>query len=414
MKQRDEYIVDAKVHNPRAINLICDATFYGKRKDKFGTLVFKDNEFKEILVWKFNITQKVNLKTKQKTSEDDNKFKIPKGGKEMAFRIRNNYEADVGLTNLYMNRTKLSQLEQQLSTGLRIVRAADDATDLFIADYLKHTYVGLQRGTQNAQYGLAAARVVDDALGRIYDILVKIKDKIVEAANAHTEEERKQAQQQINEYVRNIAQIVKQTEFDGKRLLRGDVYEVHYGSHANQILVMNVDSTGAIVDGKGLTISAIAGTSGTDKAIIGFNNSRIFGLDILGASAFTGSEATSSVFAQKSDGVYELTLAVTAVTIQVSSKLSTIERSLEGVEKLITSIDQIRGYYAGIENKLQNIIENNQVMIDNLKEGESVVRNVDYASAFAEFQKMRVITQANVAALAQANQIPQLVLQLLR
>jgi hypothetical protein len=51
MKQRDEYIVDAKVHNPRAINLICDATFYGKRKDKFGTLVFKDNESKEILVW---------------------------------------------------------------------------------------------------------------------------------------------------------------------------------------------------------------------------------------------------------------------------------------------------------------------------------------------------------------------------
>ncbi|HIC09307.1 MAG TPA: flagellin, partial [Aquificales bacterium] len=78
------------------------------------------------------------------------------------------------------------------------------------------------------------------------------------------------------------------------------------------------------------------------------------------------------------------------------------------------NIDQIRGYYAGIENKLQNIIENNQVMTDNLKEGENLVRNVDYASAMAEFQKLQVITQANVAALAQANQIPQLVMQLLR
>jgi len=82
----------------------------------------------------------------------------------MAFRIRNNYETYVALTNLYANRTKLSKLEQQLATGLRIVRAADDATDLFIADKLKQTYVGLQRGTQNAQYGLAAARIVDDAL----------------------------------------------------------------------------------------------------------------------------------------------------------------------------------------------------------------------------------------------------------
>jgi len=52
VKQRDEYIVDIKVHNPRAVNLVCDATFYGKRKDKLGTLVFKDVESKEILIWK--------------------------------------------------------------------------------------------------------------------------------------------------------------------------------------------------------------------------------------------------------------------------------------------------------------------------------------------------------------------------
>ena len=52
MKQRDEYIVDEKAHNPREVNLICDATFYGKRKDKLGTLVFKDVESKEILIWK--------------------------------------------------------------------------------------------------------------------------------------------------------------------------------------------------------------------------------------------------------------------------------------------------------------------------------------------------------------------------
>ncbi|MCF6330496.1 MAG: hypothetical protein L3I99_02980 [Sulfurimonas sp.] len=52
MKQRDEYIVDYKEHNPRPVNLICDATFYGKQKDKLETLVFKDNETKEILIWK--------------------------------------------------------------------------------------------------------------------------------------------------------------------------------------------------------------------------------------------------------------------------------------------------------------------------------------------------------------------------
>jgi len=329
----------------------------------------------------------------------------------MAFRILNNYEADIGLTNLYINRTKMSKLEQQLSTGLRIVRAADDATDLFIADYLKHTYVGLQRGTQNAQYGLAAARIVDDALGRIYDILVKIKDKIVEAANAHTDEERIQAQQQINEYVRNIAQIVKQTEFDGRYLLNGDSFEVHFGSHKDQYLVINGNAAGA----EGLKIVAQAPSAIDISASAASKNAAVLNLK-------RGSTATDTIYGvDKLGGNYELKLLSAVVsgglTINVavkSSQLSIIEQSLDNVEKFMTAIDRLRGYYAGIENKLQNIIENNQVMIDNMKEGESLVRNVDYASAMAEFQKMRVVTQANVAALAQANQIPQLVMQLLR
>ena len=51
-KQIFEYEPDYKIHNPRAVNLVCDATFYGKRKDKLGTLVFKDSLTKEVLVWK--------------------------------------------------------------------------------------------------------------------------------------------------------------------------------------------------------------------------------------------------------------------------------------------------------------------------------------------------------------------------
>jgi len=330
----------------------------------------------------------------------------------MAFRIRNNYEADVALTYLYMNKTKLSKIEQQLATGLRIVRAADDATDLFIADYLKHTYVGLQRGTLNAQYGLAAARTVDDALGKIYDILVKIKDKIVEAANAHTEDERKQAQQQINEYVRNIAQIVKQTEFDGKKLLHGDYYEVHFGSHMNQYLVMNANSK----FGSALTISAKAGSTETKGSVIEFNQSVLAGFDFLANSG--GSYHITIAKVEKASTGSKIVIKTFSINVIAGSNNSaystTIQKSLENVEYLMTAIDKIRGYYAGIENKLQNIIENNQIMVDNLKEGESLVRNVDYASAFTEFRKTQIITQANIAALAQANQIPQLVQQLMR
>ena len=327
----------------------------------------------------------------------------------MAFRIRNNYEADVALTNLYANRTKLSKLEQQLATGLRIVRAADDATDLFIADTLKQTHVGLQRGTQNAQYGLAAARVVDDALGRIYDILVKIKDKAVEAANAHTDDERKQAQQQINEYVRNIAQIVKTTEFDGIRLLDKDSanrknYVVHFGSHQDGYLVIN----GTAEDQGGTYLLAKAGSTDAKAAVLKF-------VTVATVSGHTTEVSTSQVkgYDHLGGGKYTIDLGVKSVSLDVTNAANA-RATINAVEQFMRGIDKLRGYYAGIENKLQNIIENNQVIIDNLKEGESVVRNIDYASAMAEFNKMRVITQANVAAPAQANQIPQLVMQLLR
>ena len=60
VKQRDEFIIDEKAHNPRAVNLVCDATFYGKRKDKLGTLVFKDVESKEILIWKHIESETIN------------------------------------------------------------------------------------------------------------------------------------------------------------------------------------------------------------------------------------------------------------------------------------------------------------------------------------------------------------------
>jgi len=312
----------------------------------------------------------------------------------MAFRILNNYEADLGLTYLSFNRRKLSTIEQQLSTGLRIVRAANDATDLFIADYLKHTYTGLQRGTLNAEYGLSAARIADDALGKIYDLLVKIKDKLVEAANAHTMDERKAAQQYINEYVRNIAQIINQTEFNGRKLLSGDYFEVQFGSHKDDYLIMNANSSfsGA------LAIKAKAGSTETAYAAISFNATTLVGYDKLGG------------------GTYKISLGtVNAFTLQAaSSQYSVIQASIENVEKIMTAIDRIRGFWAGVENKLQNIIENNQIMVDNMKEAESQVRNVDYASAFAEFQRLNLVTQANVASIAQANQIPQLVLQLMR
>jgi flagellin len=113
------------------------------------------------------------------------------------------------------------------------------------------------------------------------------------------------------------------------------------------------------------------------------------------------------------DSDFVIQLQQATLTIDVLD-LSSIQKSLEETEKFMVSLDKWRGFYGNIENKLQNTIENNQMLVDNMKEAESQVRNVDYASAMAEFTKMQTIMQANIAAIAQANQIPALVQQLLR
>ena len=310
----------------------------------------------------------------------------------MAFRVLNDPAINFDLTALTNNKNKLNQIQEQLSTGLRLVRAANGESDMFIADQYQQTYVGLDRGIKNAQDGLTIARLADDTLGKVKDILMKIKDLTVQAANGNlTNDEKKAIQQEINNYVRDIANLIRNTKspVDNTTNVFGPYY-VHHGSHIYEYVYMNSNTN------KIFSIRVSNVSTDSSPATITFT-----------ASFIQGKDATLN----ETNYTFEVDFTATQYTIDV---VNYAESAIATVESLIANIDRLRNYYAGFENRLQNIIENNQNMSNAFKEAESEYRNLDYASAMAKFTKLQTVMQANVAAIAQGRQISQLVLQLLR
>jgi flagellin len=285
----------------------------------------------------------------------------------MALRINYNYSADFTLVNL--NQTELQQNKslERLSTGFRINRAADDAAGYFIADQLKEYAASLEQGTRNANDGISISQIAQGALKEVYNILVDIKKKVIQASNTSDDTSRGQIQQDINSLVDAIAKIFKDTEFNGLNLFSSGTtttFTIHYGGRIDQELVITTAAAGAS-----------AGTSPT---------------------------VASSV-----------TIGTTLYTINVTSQ-TLANASVSTVDALIKAVDDMAAKFGSYQIELEKIISNNETARVNTSEAESRIRNVDMANEMANFIRLQILMQSGTAMLAQANAKNQLVLQLLR
>jgi flagellin len=286
----------------------------------------------------------------------------------MALRINYNYQADFTHFNLRQTEQNMNKALERLATGYRINRAADDAAGLYIADQLKTYAVSLDQATRNAQDGISIAQIAQSSLQNVYNILNDIKSKAIEAANdSQNDDSRKIIQQDINKLVDVIGKILKDTEFNGIHLFSGSTavsFTIHYGGRTNQTLVMT-----------GATASASAASD-------------------------TGSPSTITI------GTSGFTLDVTSQTLA--------ELTIKNVDNLIKAVDKLNSKFGSYQIELEKIITNNESQRINSQEAESRIRNVDFAKEMSEFTRNQILMQSGTAMLAQANQLPQLVLQLLR
>jgi len=285
----------------------------------------------------------------------------------MALRINYNFQADFTHFNLVQTENNMNKALERLATGYRINRAADDAAGLYIADQLKTYAVSLEQATRNSQDGISIAQIAQAALQNVYNILNDIKSKAIEAANdSQDDATRAIIQQDINKLVDVISKIFSDTEFNGKTIFSAgtNTFTIHYGGRADQNLTMLIWTAAA--------------------------------------EANTDTNAPSTI-----------TLGNTAFTIDVTSQTAA-EAAIANIDKLIKAVDQLNAKIGSYQIELEKIVANNESQRINVQEGESRIRNVDFAKEMAEFTRNQILMQSGTAMLAQANQLPQLVLQLLR
>ncbi len=158
-------------------------------------------------------------------------------------RVNFNFEAAATQTGIVGNQREMGKSLLRLSTGLRILNAADDSAGLFIADQLMVVGSGLEEGNRNIQTGLSALRIAESSAGQIFNRLNEIYKRAVRAANdVNDPNARNSLQQEIRNFVDAIQKIGTDTEYNGIKLLDGTFTNknIHYGSRMDQTLRVDV------------------------------------------------------------------------------------------------------------------------------------------------------------------------------
>jgi len=274
------------------------------------------------------------------------------------------------LSALYVNRNlktvskNLDKSVEKLATGRRINRAGDDATNLAVSEKMRTQIRGLKQAERNAQNGLSFIQVAEGNMGQVNDILQRIRELSVQAANGiYSESDRMQIQVEVSQLIEEVDRIGTSAEFNKLKLLTGDLARgsakasvfFHVGPNQNQrirayIRTMNASSFG-LMDGP------------DDKKGIG-------------------------------------------TVADANSMIGVIDQSLD---KLNLQRAELGAYY----NRIDTTIDALRTGYENMVAAESRIRDTDMAEELLEYTKNQVQLQSGTAMLAQANFSSRLVLNLL-
>ncbi|WP_394887334.1 flagellin N-terminal helical domain-containing protein [Clostridium butyricum] len=274
--------------------------------------------------------------------------------------INHNMNAMNAHRNMGMNTTAAGKSMEKLSSGLRINRAGDDAAGLSISEKMRGQIRGLDQASRNSADGISMIQTAEGALNETQSILQRMRELSVQAANdTNVTTDRAAIQEELTSLTTEIDRIAKTTQFNEKNLLNGDLA-----------------TTGA-------------------KLQIGANKSDDLTLEV------------------KIGNMGSASLGITANSIKVTSN-SFAAASIDYVNEAIKKVSTQRSKLGANQNRLEHTIANLDNASENLTAAESRVRDVDMAKEMMSFSKNNILNQAAQAMLAQANQQPQGVLQLLR
>jgi flagellin len=285
----------------------------------------------------------------------------------MSLNIRTNLASLSAQRNLFSATENLNSTYARLSSGLRIVRAKDDAAGLSIAESLKSDIRLSSVAIRNANDGISIISITDAAIGQISSILTRLAELAEQSANGvYDNSQRSALQLEFSQLLSEVDRIARTTTFNGLYLLSGG---------GTVTLQVGLDGTSL----SQITYSGIEGT-----------------LQSLGLASSGGAHTYSIIGATNADS-------------QVASR-----SALDALRSAIQTCNRQRGTLGSAESRLEAAIRNLQSSRENFSKAESAIRDADVAQEAAELARLTILQQAATAVLAQANQQPSLALQLLR
>lgn len=276
----------------------------------------------------------------------------------MGLRIYNNVEAMNAHRQLTANNMQMTRTMEKLSSGLRINRAADDAAGLAVSEEMRTKIRGMAVASRNALDGVSLVQVADGALAGVNDMLQRMRDLAVQAANGTlTDQQRANLDAEVQTLLSEVDRASSDTEFNGLKILSGSV------SSAACAITLQVGAEAA---------QSIAFTIAT------MNTTQ---------------------------------LGVSGIAISTANSASA---AIASIDTAIRSVNSARANMGAIQNRLEQTISRLNLTSENLQAAESRIRDADMAQEMINLTRRQILEQSGTAMLAQANQSGQSVLQLLR
>lgn len=383
----------------------------------------------------------------------------------MAQVINTNYLSLVTQNNLNRSQSALGNAIQRLSSGMRINSAKDDAAGQAIANRFTSNINGLTQASRNANDGISIAQTTEGALNEINNNLQRIRELTVQAKNgSNSETDIKSIQEEVNQRTAEINRISAQTQFNGVKVLAEDsALNLQVGAHDKEQISVNLkkmDATTLGIDKLDLTVKPEMLHGGSTTTVSVANGvatpvSKDIDIDTasLKASLAKGESLEGVYYAVDTNGkedktklaieikdakgevkTFEATLDTSKVIdatskdfipggkvtltkgaeIKPKNPPTINDAPLKGLDDALAQVDSLRSAMGAVQNRLDSTITNLGNTVNNLTASRSRIEDADYATEVSNMSRGQILQQAGTAVLAQANQIPQNVLSLLR
>jgi len=303
----------------------------------------------------------------------------------MAAVLNSNVASLYASKNLQTAQSKMADSVERLSSGLRINRASDDAAGLGIANALTQQINGANQGIRNLNDGISLVQTAEGAIAAAQEMAQRILTLATQGANGTMgTTDRNAIRSEMRQLMVAVDSIAGRTKYSGIAVLDGAAVSLQSSNVTTDVISVSAAALAKIGVGTGA-----GGTAGTGYERIG--------------GTYTGGSTTAGSLMDKinvgADG---------ALTVTSMNNIAT------DAAAYITALSTQRGLLGAAQNQIEFSVSNVTELSSNLSAARSNVQDTDYASETAALTKGQILQQAATAMLAQANQMPNVILSLLK